>query len=577
MFSRLRWLNDIKLSVKIPATFLIIILLMAIMGGLAISALTQLNTVAQDSANHQIPKIVVLGKIRLGVVSYKADVLAAVAAPDAATMAIYSNNFTADANQITNNISSYTALVTSSQGKAMLQNFQAVYQPWLATIQSLTQALQQNNTGHTSQIAYTATHDLNQQTNAVVTELTSMVTYTQNKVNSDSANLNNTYSQMITITVILFLLAIIISMVLSQLLSKIIVDPLHAVGKTVRDISDGILDDISDLVTQYGGKDATGQIVIGLNESILKLRTLIGNVTKMSARMTKSSDRINEIVHKSHEITEQVSETIHQVAVGAQDQSAQLNVVTTESDVLGQQSQQMQTMSSETMLIIMALKKDIETTAQQMNVLAAGSIEIGQIVQTINDLADQTNLLALNAAIEAARAGEQGRGFAVVAEEVRKLAERSAASTQDIRKLIGTTQSETQKAVESMELSVQQVDSGTAKVAGTADAAKQMAERIRRVNEAILSVASVKEENSAAAEEVSAATLEMLEQSNQMVQTIDTVKNIASDLYDAALVFKWNYEDNWPARGMRASDDPPYHPVPATKEELKELTFRKAA
>src|SRR5437899_1846351 len=72
------------------------------------------------------------------------------------------------------------------------------------------------------------------------------------------------------------------------------------------------------------------------------------------------------------------------------------------------------------------------------------SEQIGGIVATISAIAGQTNLLALNAAIEAARAGEQGRGFAVVAEEVRKLAEEAQAAAEEIGRLIGEIQSETE-------------------------------------------------------------------------------------------------------------------------------------
>ena len=130
------------------------------------------------------------------------------------------------------------------------------------------------------------------------------------------------------------------------------------------------------------------------------------------------------------------------------------------------------------------------------------SHQISNIVKVIKEIADQTNLLALNAAIEAARAGEQGRGFAVVADEVRKLAERTTASTQEIGMMIAAIQQGTQGSVQGMELSSGQVQEGVQMAARSGDSMTRIETGTGRVQDAVNEISSALAEQSAAANQL---------------------------------------------------------------------------
>jgi methyl-accepting chemotaxis protein len=194
-----------------------------------------------------------------------------------------------------------------------------------------------------------------------------------------------------------------------------------------------------------------------------------------------------------------------------------------------------------------------------IKLLGNHSQKIGKILEVISQISDQTNLLALNAAIEAARAGEHGRGFAVVADEVRKLAEESKHSADQIADLIATIQNDTARAVNIMEKGNTEVQNGLQVVDTAGQSFQQILQSIQGVTSQIQEVAATSQEISASSEEITASVEEVasiaseaaastnqvatsaetqLASIQEITQSINELSKLALDLQDTVNQFK---------------------------------------
>jgi methyl-accepting chemotaxis protein len=200
-----------------------------------------------------------------------------------------------------------------------------------------------------------------------------------------------------------------------------------------------------------------GELENNFNDMVDNVSGLIKDVEQKSQGIIKASGNISEISQATTETTNQVSEAIQSVSVGAQEQAESTSSATDEVEKLAERlhetkayvsdindmSVETQHMSNNGISIVEDLigkgEKTIDNSKMSQSVVdeMISSIEkIKFISDAITEITEQTNLLALNASIEAARAGEAGKGFAVVADEIRKLAEQSQQSTDEIKQIV---------------------------------------------------------------------------------------------------------------------------------------------
>jgi len=193
--------------------------------------------------------------------------------------------------------------------------------------------------------------------------------------------------------------------------------------------------------------DETGQLLKAVAHMQDELRTLIGRVqgdvvavSASAAELAQSADGLSSSSGRQNEAVSAIAASIEELTVSISQVSDNLGsaagVVENTAQVSSSGVAQGEHVSRE----MAAIDSAVSDFGGQMQALQGQAGEIGSVVKLIKEIADQTNLLALNAAIEAARAGEQGRGFAVVADEVRKLAERTSMSTQEIERTVAAIQ-----------------------------------------------------------------------------------------------------------------------------------------
>lgn len=373
--------------------------------------------------------------------------------------------------------------------------------------------------------------------------------------------------------------ALVVGLVIGAVFSRVLTANIRRLTSAGDRIS---LGDLSEDIQLKGNKfpDETGDLANAMNHIQESLRALVGDIRGIAFKVASSAQALSGTSQEVSASSQEVAGTVEQISKGAETQAEMVEqsnrlfkeiavsirlVATSAKKVAESAHQTVETAQSGSALAATSLNSirqvlsEVESSGQQMVTFIAKLQKISKFVEVINGIAQKTNLLALNATIEAARAGEYGRGFAVVAEEIRKLADSTTLSADEITNLVEGVRSEGQQVQSTMTQVIEEMESSREAVDRTdqafllitqnaettqnkansiAELADQQISSAERITLAIDEIDKVVSDNAAATEQVSAATQEQSASMEELAQAAKELSNMSETMLLIVKQFK---------------------------------------
>jgi methyl-accepting chemotaxis protein len=302
--------------------------------------------------------------------------------------------------------------------------------------------------------------------------------------------------------VVAAVISLLLAAALAVLITRSLTTPLRRTVTLLRDVARG---DLSGRLSAPSA-DEVGQMGVALNETLQQMSETVEGISRGSTTLSSASEELSAVSLQLSAAAEETAVQASSVSVAAEQVSHNVLSVSAGAEELGVSITEIAKNAAEAAMVA----AQAVTVAAQANGtvvrLGASSAEIGEVVKVITSIAEQTNLLALNATIEAARAGDVGKGFAVVAGEVKDLARKTATSSEEIARKIGTMQDDTRDAVQAI---------------------GQITEIVQRINDIQTVIAAAVEEQAVTTNEIGRSVTEAATGTGEIARNITGVAETA--------------------------------------------------
>ena len=476
--------------------------LMLVLGVFALNQMSKIRGAGEDIASMSVPSIKSLDEftqltLRLRVLSYR---LLVNREPDVQqkTMELFDlrNQQIRDAQKV------YEQLIDGPEERAAYDKYVQLLAQYRQLEERMKTFSRNNQVDDLRKLLNTELLANSEEVNAALAKLLEINTL---QIDKTDRNAGDQYSMSFNLVITLLVIATGLTVLFAWLLTNSITKPIANALSAAEEIAEG---NLTRPIT-VDGEDEAGRLLLAMSKMQDKLRDTLQRISGSATQLASAAEELNSVTDESARGLTQQNNEIEQAATAVNEMTSAVEEVARNAVSTSEASKNATTSAGdgrdlvqETVSAIERMSADVQSTATLIGDLANESRDIGKVLDVIRGLADQTNLLALNAAIEAARAGEAGRGFAVVADEVRALAHRTQQSTSEIERMIGSIQSGTEHAVDSMRNSTERAESTLNIARGAGLSLDTINSAIVEINERNLVIASAAEEQAQVAREV---------------------------------------------------------------------------